>query len=65
MNQKLKAIYRDGTFIPKAACSLPDNTAVEIAIYRDRSFERDIIDPETRKEVLNALLRRMKQMRES
>ncbi len=63
MNQKVKAIYKDGTFIPQANCSLPDNAEVEIAIYRERLANGDIIDPEARKEVLNTLLKRMKQPR--
>jgi hypothetical protein len=63
MSQKLKAIYKDGTFIPKANCSLPNNTAVELSIYRARSADSDIIDPDVRKEVLYSLLQRMKQIK--
>jgi hypothetical protein len=63
MTEKLKAIYRDGTFIPQANFSLPNNTEVELSIYRYCSLQSDIIDPEARKEVLNNLLQRMKKKR--
>ncbi len=60
MMHKLKAIYRDGTFIPQVNCALPNDTEVELAIYQSRELHPDIIDPEARKEVLNSLLKRMK-----
>jgi hypothetical protein len=63
MTEKLKAIYKDGTFIPQVDFSLPNNTEVELSIYRYCSLQSDIIDPEARKEVLNNLLQRMKKSR--
>jgi len=64
MTEKLKAIYKDGTFIPQANFSLPNNSEVELSIYRYCSLQADIIDPKARKEVLNNLLKRMKKTKD-
>lgn len=61
MNQKLKAIYQNGTFVPQASCGLPNNTEVELTIHQSHILASDIIDPKARKEILNSLLQRMKQ----
>lgn len=78
MTEKLKAIYKDGTFTPQANFFLPNNTkseeapalkvgfsltAVELSVYRYCSLQTDIINPEARKEVLNNLLQRMKKQK--
>jgi hypothetical protein len=63
MTEKLKAIYKDGTFIPQTNFFLPNNTEVELSVYRYCSLQTDIINPEARKEVLNNLLQRMKKQR--
>jgi hypothetical protein len=61
MTQKLKAIYRDGAFVPQGACYLPNNTEVELTIRPDQSSNLDIIDPEARKQIFTALVQRMRQ----
>ncbi|PSF39084.1 hypothetical protein C7H19_03270 [Aphanothece hegewaldii CCALA 016] len=60
MTQKLKAIYRDGTFIPQKTCHLPNNAEVELTVKHYQNFNLDIIDPEARKEIMKSLLLRMR-----
>lgn len=61
MTQKLKAIYRDGAFVPQGACYLPNNAEVELTIRHNQNSNLDIIDPDARKQIFNALVRRMRQ----
>lgn len=61
MTQKFKAIYRNGAFIPQGDCHLPNNAEVELTIIHEQNFYLDIIDPEARKQISNALVRRMQQ----
>jgi hypothetical protein len=60
MTQKLKAIYRDGTFVPQSRCYLPDNAEVELTVRPAQRLDADIIDPEARRQILKALLQRMR-----
>ncbi|MDJ0662378.1 MAG: antitoxin family protein [Crocosphaera sp.] len=61
MLKKVKATYRNGAFIPETPCDLPDNTEVELMVSLPSEYGQDILDPETRKAILNALLARMRQ----
>ncbi|MDJ0731670.1 MAG: antitoxin family protein [Crocosphaera sp.] len=61
MLKKVKATYRNGTFIPNTPCNLPDNTEVEFMVNCSSEYGQDILDPQTRKAILNALLTRMRQ----
>lgn len=61
MTQKLKAIYRDGSFVPQGTCHLPNNAKVELTISHDQNLNLDIIDPEARKQIFQALVQRMRQ----
>ncbi|MDJ0508522.1 MAG: DUF104 domain-containing protein [Crocosphaera sp.] len=60
MLKKVKATYRNGTFIPNTPCHLPDNTEVELMIDVPSEYAQSIVDRETRKEILHALLSRMR-----
>jgi predicted DNA-binding antitoxin AbrB/MazE fold protein len=65
MSQKVKAIYRNGAFLPQSSYSLPNNTEVELVIKCCSGLHTDIVDPETRKEILKTLLQRMRQRNNS
>ncbi|WP_013325506.1 hypothetical protein [Gloeothece verrucosa] len=61
MVEKLKAIYRDGIFIPDKICNFPQNTIVELTIKPSRNVKTEVIDPEARQQILKTLLERMRQ----
>ncbi|MEA5511047.1 antitoxin family protein [Crocosphaera sp. UHCC 0190] len=61
MLKKVKAIYCDGTFIPQDPCYLPENAEVELTIQVASGYAHTVVDRETRKEILEALLHRMRQ----
>jgi hypothetical protein len=65
MNETLKAVYIDGTFVPRVYYRLPNNVEVELTVTREPNPCKDIIDPEARKEILNGLIKRMKRNRSS
>ncbi|MGK7939474.1 MAG: antitoxin AF2212-like protein [Crocosphaera sp.] len=61
MLKKVKATYHNGTFIPNTPCYLPNNTEVELMIDVNSESAHNVVDRETRKEILDALLTRMRQ----
>jgi predicted DNA-binding antitoxin AbrB/MazE fold protein len=59
MSQTLKAIYRDGTFIPQSPCDLPEGVEVEITVRAPSVIPPKITDPEERKRLMNELIQNM------
>jgi predicted DNA-binding antitoxin AbrB/MazE fold protein len=60
MSQTLKAIYRDGAFIPQAPCDLPEGAEVELTINEPRVIPSKITDPEERKRIMEEMVARMR-----
>lgn len=60
MSQTLKAIYRDGAFIPQTPCDLPEGAEVELTIQGPRLLPPKVTDPEERKRILEEMVERMR-----
>ncbi len=60
MSQTLKAIYRDGAFIPQAPCDLPEGVEVELTIHEPRTTPPRVKDLEERKRIMNELIQNMR-----
>ncbi|HEX7176022.1 MAG TPA: antitoxin family protein [Pyrinomonadaceae bacterium] len=60
MSQTLKAIYRDGAFIPQVPCDLPEGAEVELTVSAPRSLPPPVTDPEERKRILEEMVARMR-----
>jgi predicted DNA-binding antitoxin AbrB/MazE fold protein len=60
MSQTLKAIYRDGAFIPQTPCDLPEGSEVELTITETRVMPPQAVDPEARKRILEGMVARMR-----
>jgi predicted DNA-binding antitoxin AbrB/MazE fold protein len=60
MSQTLKAIYRDGAFIPHTPCDLPEGSEVELTISETRVMPPKATDPEERKRILEGMVARMR-----
>ncbi|MDB9309581.1 antitoxin family protein [Aphanizomenon sp. CS-733/32] len=61
MQQTLKAIYRNGTFILQTACNLPENLEVELIVQSPQVIPPKITDISARKNFLKSLVERMQQ----
>ncbi len=59
MAQSLKAIYRNGTFIPQTPCDLPEGAEVELTVHASNIMPPGEKDPEERKRILHNLVERM------
>jgi hypothetical protein len=59
MSQKLKAIYREGAFIPQIPCDLPEGAEVEITVHEANILPPKVTDPEERKRLMNELIQNM------
>lgn len=60
MSQTLKAIYRDGAFIPQTPCHLPEGSEVELTISEPRVMPLKATDREERKRILERMVARMR-----
>ena len=60
MSQTLKAIYRDGAFIPQTPCDLPEGVEVELTIRESNMIPPTVTDPEERKRILKEMVERMR-----
>ena len=60
MAQSLKAIYRNGAFIPQTPCDLPDGAEVELTVRTSNVEPPGEPDPEERKRILARMVERMK-----
>lgn len=60
MSQTLKAIYRDGAFIPQVPCDLPEGAEVELVVSGPRSLPPTVTDPEERKRIMEELIQNMR-----
>lgn len=61
MPQALKAIYRNGAFVPREAFELPEGTEVELLIQSPQVTSPPIVDVETKRQFLQKLIERMQQ----
>jgi predicted DNA-binding antitoxin AbrB/MazE fold protein len=59
MSQTLKAIYRDGAFIPQTPCDLPEGAEVEITIRSPKLIPPRVTDPEERGRLMDELIQNM------
>jgi predicted DNA-binding antitoxin AbrB/MazE fold protein len=59
MSQRLKAIYREGAFIPQMPCDLPEGAEVEITIHEANFLPPEVTDPEERKRIMSELIQNM------
>lgn len=59
MTQTLRAIYRNGAFVPQIAFDLPEGTEVELSIQSPKVVSPPISEPEAKKQFLAMLIERM------
>ncbi|HEX8501739.1 MAG TPA: antitoxin family protein [Pyrinomonadaceae bacterium] len=60
MSQTLKAIYRDGTFIPQTPCDLPEGSEVELTVRAPQTNQPPVTDLEERKRILKEIVENMR-----
>ena len=51
----VKAIYREGSFVPKEPVEMPEGAEVELTIGRPGVIPPEVTDPEERQRILNEL----------
>lgn len=61
MTQSLRAIYRNGAFIPQTAFELPEGTEVELLVQAAQITSPPINDVAAKRQFLSALVERMQQ----
>ena len=61
MTYRMKAVYRQGAFVPETRCDLPENTEVVLLVQDPVRLSPAITDPEHRSSVLRRITDRMKQ----
>lgn len=61
MSQRIRAVFRDGAFIPQQQCDLPEGSEVELTIDDPYTIPPQITDPDERRKALEKLVRRMRE----
>jgi predicted DNA-binding antitoxin AbrB/MazE fold protein len=60
MSDTLRAIYRNGTFVPVVPCNLPENTPVEVHVKGAPRIQPPLEpDPIKRRKIMRELIERM------
>lgn len=60
MSQRLRAIYREGVFVPQTPCNLPEDAEVELTIEEPRVIQPAVADSNERKRILKRMIERMR-----
>ena len=57
---RIRAVFRDGKFVPVEPCPLPESQEVELTVESPRVIPPSITDPALRAEAMEKLIARMK-----
>ncbi len=61
MLRKIRAIYRNGCFVPQTPCHLREGSEVEITVQGPIVIPAEITDPEEKKRHMKEVVARMQQ----
>ena len=61
MLRKIRAIYRNGCFVPQTRCDLPEECEVELIVQGPFVIPAEITDPEEKKRHMKEVVARMQQ----
>ena len=59
MNQRMRAVYRQGAFVPETACDLPEEAEVELFVQGPLRLPPSLTDPAEVSRRIAELTRRM------
>ncbi len=61
MNATLKAVFRNGVFVPETACQLPENSEVEVIVQGPVVIPASVTDAQERTRIRKRVVERMRQ----
>lgn len=61
MNATLKAVLRNGVFVPETACQLPENSEVEVIVQGPGVIPASVTDAQERSRIRKRVVERMRQ----
>jgi hypothetical protein len=56
---RVRAVFRDGKFVPQEPCELPEAAEVELTVERTPAVPPPVTDARQRQEILNDIVQRM------
>ena len=59
MIRRLKAVFRDGVFVPTSSCDLPDQAEVDLVVQGPSVFTPEVTDPDKKAAILREVTQRM------
>ena len=60
METSITAVYQNGVFVPTVACSLPENTPVEVSVKGPTIIPPRVTDPDEQVRIRRKVLERMR-----
>jgi len=61
MGQKIRAVYRAGSFIPQEPCHFPEDSTVDLVVLEPLTEPPCVSDPAARALILRTVTERMQQ----
>jgi len=61
MSQRVRAVYRDGAFVPQTPLCLPENIEVDLFVESPLILPPEVTEPDERAQVLSEIIARMQQ----
>lgn len=59
MIRRLKAVFRDGVFVPRSSCDLPNEAEVDLVVQGPSACPPEVTDPDERAAILREVTQRM------
>ncbi|MBT9163925.1 MAG: hypothetical protein DDT24_00847 [Chloroflexi bacterium] len=59
MDEKLKAVYCEGTFVPREPCDIPEGAEVELIIEGSAVLPPEVTEPAKQARILKTMVERM------
>ena len=60
METIVKAVFRNGVFVPTSACDVPENTEVAVLVQGPTIIPPSVTDPEERSRIRREVVERMR-----
>lgn len=59
MIRRLKAVFRDGVFVPRSSCDLPNEAEVDLVVQGPSVSPPHVTDPDDKAAILREVTQRM------
>ena len=59
MAHRIRAVFRNGSFVPRVPCVLPDESEVDLVVHGPYLVPAEEPDPDKQREIMEGIIQRM------